>query len=707
SPMNTIKSARGRCGEESTFTVAAMRTVAIPARQVYTPRWAHSDDNHAWVEVWIDGSWHFLGACEPDIDLDMAWFIEPARRAMLVHTKAFGAYEGSEPLVKNTSNYGEINSLDRYAITKTVSVRVVNENNRPVENAEVRFSLFNYAEFYPLAILQTNKNGVASFLTGLGDLLVWVSKDKMLSYGKISVDEVDTLQVVLKEMHNLADVDLDMIPPVLREPQPVPQSGREENNERLKKEDRIRNNYLATFMDSLQAVDLANEAGFDPAKVWEIIRRSEGNYQALADYFLAVPEEKKEFAIDLLMQVSTKDLRDVPSKVFLDHLNFTLNTADDTAEENRALFISYVLAPRIMNECLIDYRNFLQEVFSKELTSSPVHPEELIKWTNENISINDEEVYYDFPITPKGVYNLRVSDKYSRKIFFIASCRSLGIPARMDRTFQVPQYYENEKWINVFFTGDNVLPGQTAKLWLVNEENKKIPQYHIHFTLAYLQKGVYKTLELGFGSKPELFNEPLILPVGDYLLITGNRMNNGGVLSELSFFHLNEGEEKKQEIKLRESVHKNLDYGKLKMSAQLESLDGKKVNLSQLTDQKNTILVWIEPDKEPSKHVLNDIPLLKNNFDNLGSNLIFIVPENRITSSFDPAIYKGLPEKTFFYIDKDNAILKSVSVEMNRNTGFNLPLILIVNPEGKIWYHSEGYRIGVGEHLLKALSTEE
>ena len=140
------------------------------------------------------------------------------------------------------------------------------------------------------------------------------------------------------------------------------------------------------------------------------------------------------------------------------------------------------------------------------------------------------------------------------------------------------------------------------------------------------------------------------------------------------------------------------------MSAQLESLDGKKVNLSQLTDQKNTILVWIEPDKEPSKHVLNDIPLLKNNFDNLGSNLIFIVPENRITSSFDPAIYKGLPEKTFFYIDKDNAILKSVSVEMNRNSGFNLPLILIINPEGKIWYHSEGYRIGVGEHLLKALS---
>ena len=31
----------GRCGEESTFTVTALRSVGIPARQCYTPRWAH------------------------------------------------------------------------------------------------------------------------------------------------------------------------------------------------------------------------------------------------------------------------------------------------------------------------------------------------------------------------------------------------------------------------------------------------------------------------------------------------------------------------------------------------------------------------------------------------------------------------------------------------------------------------------------------
>ena len=57
SPLATMRTAYGRCGEDSTFLVAALRSVCIPARQVYTPRWAHTDDNHAWVEAWANGKW--------------------------------------------------------------------------------------------------------------------------------------------------------------------------------------------------------------------------------------------------------------------------------------------------------------------------------------------------------------------------------------------------------------------------------------------------------------------------------------------------------------------------------------------------------------------------------------------------------------------------------------------------------------------------
>ena len=92
SPMTFYECGNGRCGEESVFTVTALRSAGIPARQVYSPRWAHCDDNHAWVEVYVNGGWHFLGACEPEEVLDKGWFTNASSRAMIVHTRRFSDY---------------------------------------------------------------------------------------------------------------------------------------------------------------------------------------------------------------------------------------------------------------------------------------------------------------------------------------------------------------------------------------------------------------------------------------------------------------------------------------------------------------------------------------------------------------------------------------------------------------------------------------
>jgi hypothetical protein len=126
-PVSTILSARGSCIEESTFTVASLRTAGIPAREVYVPRWAHIDVNHAWVEVWINGIWHYMDACNPV--MDWAWFTEPARRAMLISTMSFGAKYGQENTVVCHRSYSIVNTLPRYASTKTITVKVVDANN--------------------------------------------------------------------------------------------------------------------------------------------------------------------------------------------------------------------------------------------------------------------------------------------------------------------------------------------------------------------------------------------------------------------------------------------------------------------------------------------------------------------------------------------------------------------------------------------------
>ena len=158
SPLSTVSQAIGRCGEESTFTVAALRAVGIPARQVYTPRWAHTDDNHAWVEAWANGKWYFIGACEPEPILNLAWFNSPASRGMLMNTKVFGRYDGPEEVLERKPTTTIINVTENYAPTRTVEVVVKDINGNPVENATVNFSLYNYAEFYPVAVKKSGHN---------------------------------------------------------------------------------------------------------------------------------------------------------------------------------------------------------------------------------------------------------------------------------------------------------------------------------------------------------------------------------------------------------------------------------------------------------------------------------------------------------------------------------------------------------------------
>ena len=138
-PMTMSRSGKGRCGEESTFAVTAFRSVGIPARQVYTPRWAHCDDNHAWVEVYVDGKWHFLGACEPEEILDKGWFSSASSRALLVHSRSFSDFmsERKEGCLGKQELLYYYNHTDTYARTKNLQVNVLDGEKRPVSGANV------------------------------------------------------------------------------------------------------------------------------------------------------------------------------------------------------------------------------------------------------------------------------------------------------------------------------------------------------------------------------------------------------------------------------------------------------------------------------------------------------------------------------------------------------------------------------------------
>ncbi len=696
SPLNAVKSTYGRCGEESTFTVTAMRAAGIPARQCYTPRWAHTDDNHAWVEVWLDGNWHYLGACEPEPDLDIAWFSAPALRAMLVNSNVFGKYTGPEEIIRKEEKYTKVNMLSNYAPVKTIYAKVIDENNEIVKDATVEFQLYNYAEFYPIAKKQVDKNGVSSLLTGFGDLIIWAYKDNDYAYQKITVEQTDTVLLKLhpQEGKNYTDI-FDIVPPIAKDPKAVSAEGKIENKKRLAQEDSIREAYAGTFMKQDEAIELAQKYNFEHEIVWNFIDKSQGNYPEIEQFFEQATLINSEFTIPLLESIAPKDLRDGEAKIFLSHINKSFIYAGDLPKVNKDLFIKYVLNPRIANEKIIAYKAFLQNAFGVEfITKTKRDINHLTEWIQNEITILKDENFYRVPLTSKGIFEIKLADEYSRDLFFVAICRSFGIPSRLEPATKTPQYFK-EEWIDVSFNKtESSEAKKTGKLKLINNpENGTDLKYRVHFALSKFENGKYHTLDYGWDTPISEMNEKLELEEGNYLLLTGNRQNGGSTLTSMEFINLKSGEEKEIIIKLRTSNEELKVLAEFIFPNKLSDLSGNEIKIN--ADAIN-IIGFLDLEKEPTKHSMVDIEKIASSFDKTKSNIYLISNSAEI----DKAKYK-LPIKTKYLVDNNFGILNQLSEKLNQELT-DLP-VFIVMINNKIYFLSEGYTIGIGEQMIKVI----
>jgi len=706
-PLSTIRTAYGRCGEESTFTVAALRSVGIPARQCYTPRWAHVDDNHAWVEVWVDGKWHFLGACEPEPQLDMAWFSAPAKRAMMVHTNVFGDYNGPEEVVAKEEYYTKINLLANYAPVRKIYVKVTDKSGKPVKDATVKFKLYNYAEFYPLAVKNTNEQGLVSMVTGYGDLIIWANKSNDFGYRKITVEKTDTLTMCLDKIAGKEYTEFfDLVPPVERSIEEASEQGRKENDFRFKQEDSLRNAYRATFIDSVAACAFAAKEKYNADTTWMFLKESQGNWKEIQKFMKEASDNQRDYVFQLLASLSEKDLRDTPSAFLADHLQ---NAMDYSRAMDEEIFTGDVLCPRIDYEIISPYKSFIRNYFDVNfINECQKNPVNISSWILQNITINNKANYGNTPISPIGVLKLGLSDKSSRNILFVAICRSMGIPARLEPATKVPQYYHAGQWNDVSFEAEKpVSTNPKGKIILSNSNNtaETSPVYTQHYTLAKFNDGDYQTLDYEFDENLKTLPCSLTVDAGNYMMVTGNRMNNGTVLSKVSFFNVNPGQECPAEIEVRPLTVKPNLLGTLDvLKTKLVSFDGKQISLSEITNRKGIVLCFIEPGKEPTNHVMNDIKLLGDNFEKWGGGMAFVLNDKKYTPASVKAEYKNMPAQSVYYYDKNKTLLTEVEKALgNRKIG-NLPVILLLDDRGQIYFVSEGYSIGTGEQLYKNIN---
>lgn len=674
SPLSSVVSSLGRCGEESTFTVAALRAVGIPARQVYTPRWAHTDDNHAWVEAWADGKWYFLGACEPEPVLDLGWFNSPASRGLLMHTRVFGSYDGPEEKVMIGPNFTEINLIDNYAKTARVDFTVVDENGSPVDSALVDFMIYNYAEFYPALSKYTDAKGRTFLTAGMGDMMAWASKNGRFGYSKVSFGKDTEVTITISDQHTFDPQSMMIVPPpeTANIPDVTPEQ-RAENDRRFAREDSIRKAYMATFVQP------------DGTEKGRLLALSAGNHRVIAKFLEDHPDER---ALALLKSLSNKDLIDVTREIL-----------DDSYNAPEA-----ILCPRVENEFLSAYKSFFARSFGTGLQKEELlRPANLIKWVNDSITMLRDPKAWSIPMSPAGVYQARMADARSRNIFFVALARTFGLDARKDPVTGKIQYKDAGQWVDVDFEASSQVVAPTGTLVLNYEPTAILanPYYYSHFTISKIENGRTRLLtfdegqvDMGGGvSWANIFKKGTPLDVGDYVLVSGNRLSDGSVPVTMRQFSVREGETTTLDLRITIPEDKLSVIGSFDAETRYcMEPDAEPISVLSTTGRGFYVIGFLTPRQEPSVHAINDIIAAKAKLESWNRPILLLTTAEGL--GWLKEYSSSLPSNVHFGIIPDGLDLK----------GRRMPYFLLADTFNRVFFTTEGYTIGLGDQLVTAIA---
>lgn len=608
-PFGMCRRTKGRCGEESVLLVSALRAAGIPARQCYVPRWAHCDDNHAWVEAWIDGTWHYMGACEPEPVLDKGWFTAAASKAMLIRARQpqVGPDAAGYSLVNVTSSYGE---------TACLRVKVV-KNGQAQAGVSVRFQLVNYSELFSLYEEISDVDGYARMETGLGDLYVCAFADGCLVGKKVDVRK-DT-EVVLELVEGIQPDNLsgeiterfDLIPPTERvecAKMEAVFAQQEAHQKQLHICEAVREQYESSF-------------------VWEGARwlvEARGNQKEIRT-FLAMEEFSMEDKCALLETLRDKDFVDTEAEVLASFLRASLTYKNQYPAE---VWTDGILAPRVENEKLWDIRGKIQELLKDQTFSSA---DEVQEWMNGHIRMVQEYGLTNRFANYAGCIRHGACPASKRRVLLVEICRAVGIPARLNAVTKTEEWWDKkaQTWMPV--------GAGESKKYEKNEkdgENRTDEKYEkgeredtqstdtlemcaLHLVCRQAFSAVYRehmTVEYWNGSDYDSLNYEdmrfekdavLKLKKGSYRVLTARRQIDGTVSVWMKAFLLDS--DKTVEIQFREDQTEEKQKKEVLPEVWAVSLNGHR--RQNLLEQKRTgsLLIYAEPGKEPTEHLFLEL----------------------------------------------------------------------------------------------------
>ena len=648
-PLGICRRGFGRCGEESTLLVCALRAVGIPARQVYAPYWAHCDDNHAWVEFWADGDWHYMGACEPEYTADQGWFQSAASRAMLIRSRV--------PDPEQAEGWKIVNSTCRYAKTAWLRVQVTH-HGIPVSGAEVRFQLVNYSRIQTLHRERTDEYGFAAMETGLGSLLVSTCADGLYTEKLVTLPGETAVALRLEDGFDpkWAATETRFTFHVPREiiPRPLPKN--QAHQQRLLRCDEMRQKKLSHFDDKTSP--------------W--LAKARGNQAEIAA-FLALEEFSAADKALLLETLTDKDFCDCTCAVLESFLRCALPWK---SRYPLSVWQWELLAPRVENEPLLNIRPALHKLLAEYRLSTP---QQVLDWMAQYLRCIPEYGLTDRRGNAAGYVANGCCPESEWDILAVQICRALGIPAALDA--QTGKLLPDRN-------GPQVVLSLNASDQPLTEEE--------HFSLSRWEGDCYVPIHLGgctITGETSFSLEP-----GSYCLTVVRRQIDGDLDAVIHRFPLCESQTLALTSPPDHTAHK------------LRTAPLPQITLTPLTDnaaavslhcqKQPSLLVFLDPGKEPTEHLLQEFLALAEEFAPVPIQFLLEFADGLCDSTLK-ALLGLLPRSAAYLFREADRFALQRAAEIG---DFRLPLVLALDGQRQIRYGCANYNIRTAARLLHILS---
>ena len=519
SPLGMYNGGGGRCGEEANFAVNVLRSVGIPAR-VCNVDWTVVMDGHAFPQVLVEDTWHFMGACEPEAVLDSGWFTGRLGSLLTAFTYSWSDIGVGQPTV-SWDGLSIANDIASFADAKELTLTVLDEQGQPAPNVPIDLVLVQQEVLLnTLVTLHTDEAGQARCPLGLGSVAAiayhggswrgaWIAQEQTEATLSFAQEPEYNVWYALPVQYNEADA------------KNIKSATQEENE--------------AFFGgENYNDVRAENHAGdFDPERAAhypdceDSLRSAGRNFSQLISFLEADDDPLRS---SLVAGLSDKYCREVSAQVLEDLLQGAKNAAGELGDQE---LIDGLLYPVYEWSYFTPQRLAVQQLFTQEeLEAFRADPAALVQWFDENIHADCLRASQGGVPALSGGLRMGYCPDGARTTMLMELARAVGIPVMQDQ--------QTGQWFSL--GSDGWAPADWCPDAQKNEENAA------YGTAEYLTAGseAYMGLNwaiIGLSGQEEYdyyyywtieeidTDTQLQLPVGDYaMILLDMREEKSGIL---------------------------------------------------------------------------------------------------------------------------------------------------------------------------------